>query len=101
MSQPDLEAAMRTLATATRSPAPLPDADLVWRRAAARARWRQYELATRSTRLAERVAGIVCAVTGVVALGALDQALLPLLGIALAGTAAIALVLIKALSAEE
>ena len=63
MSRPDLERAIRSLA-ATASPTPLPDADLIWQRAAVRARWRQCELATRSIRVAERAACIVCAVTG-------------------------------------
>ncbi len=111
MSHTDLELELRTLAATTDSPKLLPDADLLWQRAAARARWRQYELATRSIRMAEWVACIVCAVTGLVALLALrpgieaalcamDQTLVRLGGMAFAATAAIALVLIKTLAEE-
>jgi hypothetical protein len=112
MSHRDLEVALRTLAATTDSSKPLPDADLVWQRAAACARWQQCELATESIRVAERAACIVCAVTGVVALLALspgiaallsgmDQRLVLLGGMALAATAAVALVLVKTLLAEE
>jgi hypothetical protein len=112
MSQPDLELAIRTLAASAGGSKPLPDADMVWQRAAARERWRQYELATRSVRVAELATCIVCVVTGVVALFALrpgveaalramDQTVVGLAGLALASTAAIALFLIKALWAED
>jgi hypothetical protein len=112
MSRLNFERAMRTLAATAGRPAPLPDADLVWQRAAARAQWRQYELATQPIRLAERAACIACAVTGVVgllvlrpgieaALRATDQTLVRLGGMMLAVTAAVALVLVKTLLTEE
>ena len=111
MSRPDLEFAMRTLAASTGSPAPLPDGELIWRRAAARVRWRQYELATRPLRVAEGTAAVVCAAAGAAALFtlrpafaallAMDPALVRLAGFALAVAASVALYLVRALAAEK
>jgi hypothetical protein len=103
---------MRTLAATAGNPAPLPDADLIWQRARTRERWRQYELATRPIRVAERTACVVCAAAGLVALfalrpgveaalGVMNQTLVRVAGVAFAATATIALVLLRALSAEE
>lgn len=111
MIQPDLELAMRTLAEAPAN-SPLPDADLVWQRAAVRARWEQYERATRSIRIAEGAAGIVCAATGMLALLALapgvaaalratDPTLLRLGAMAFGIAAVATAVLVKTLMAEE
>ncbi len=112
MSQPDFEAAMRTLAADADTPAPLPHPDLVWQRAAARARWRQRELATRPIRLVEWTACIVCAaalMAGLLILlpeiGARLRAIDPFLlrsgAAAFAAVALVALVLVKELLAEE
>ena len=112
MSRTDLELAMRTLAARAGNPVPLPEADLVWQRAAVRAQLRQGELATRPIRLAERAACIACAVTGLVALLALqpgieavlratDQTLVRLGGMTLALFAAFALALVRTLLTEE
>jgi hypothetical protein len=79
MSRPDIEDAMRGLAAAAVPGAP-PDADLIWRRAAVRARWRQYDRATRSIRVAEAAACVVCAATGAAALAALGPGIGAALG---------------------
>jgi hypothetical protein len=68
MSQPDFKGMMRILAAAEDIAATLPDADVVWERALARAEWRQRELATRAIRLAERLALIACAAAGIAGL---------------------------------
>ena len=108
MSRPDFELAMRTLAATADTSKPLPDADLVWRHAAALARCRQYELATKSIRVAERTVGIVCALTGVLsllalgpgieeALRAMNPTLVAALAAAVGTTVAVASALVKAL----
>ena len=112
MNRPDIKLAVRTLRVATDLSMPLPDPGLIWQRAAARSRWRQYEQVTRSIRLAEWAACIVCAITGiagirarrpgiVAVLGAMDKMLVRLLGMTVLLIAAIALFLINALRAED
>ena len=112
MSQPDFQSILRTLASGTDSAASLPSADLVWQRAAVRARWEQYERATQAIRVAERAACVVCVVAGIAGLAALRPAWEPLLramppavvwlaGMAVAATVAVSLVLLRELLAGE
>lgn len=112
MDRPDVKLAMQTLAIARSLSLPLPDPRLIWQRAAVRSRWRQYEQVTRSIRIAEWAAGIVCAITGIAGLlavrpgveavlGVMDKTLVRLLGMTVSLTAAIALLLVNALRAEE
>lgn len=60
MTEPDFIGVVRILAAADDSAATLPDADLIWERAVARAEWRRRESAVRVIRLAERIALIAC-----------------------------------------
>ncbi len=112
MSRMELNEAMRALAVTPENRAPLPDPGLVWQRAVNRERWRQYERATRSIRVAETAACVVCGAAGLAALFSLvpdigatlrgmDPTIVRFAGLALAGTASIAVVLFRALLADR
>jgi hypothetical protein len=112
MSQPDIELAMRRLAAKTEHPKALPDARLIWQRAALLPQWERYDSATRIVHLAEQAAGILSGAVGLAALitllpslaaalRATDQTLVRLGATALCATAVIAFILARELFAEE
>lgn len=65
MSEDSVQASLRALAASTTPGPRLPTADLVWRRAAVRARFRQAERVAKFIRLVEGVAGAVSILTAI------------------------------------
>ena len=105
MNDADFERAMRILASGSEEK-PLPDAALLWIKAAARRRLDESERATRPIRIAEAtVAAVSVAAAMVLFPFGILETLHPIVfwvsGVAFAGVAAVWMVLLKLLLAEE
>jgi hypothetical protein len=105
MNDVDFERLIRTLASQS-DERPLPDAALIWAKASARKRLEASERATRPIRLAGTMIAVAC-LSGAVLLfpvsmfESLNPIVLRLSGVGLAGVAAVSLLLLRLLFAEE
>jgi hypothetical protein len=105
MNDAEFERSIRMLAPGS-DERPLPDAALIWAKASARRRLKESERANRPIRLAEAIIAAVSVVGGMVLFPvSIFETLTPialwLSGVAVAGSAAVSMLLFRLLLAEE